>query len=507
MITQEQFDALCRQKLSVFTARALKEIEPSSQYVHNWHLDCVSEYLQAVWDKDIKRLIINVPPRSLKTHMGSISFPAWGFGQDPTIKFMITSFKSDLSKQMTRKTRILLNSQWYKNLYPNISLAHDQNQVQHFELESRGQYYSSAMSSVTGTGADIQICDDPLAPDEAASPAQRQNCIDTIRSTLFSRFNDLQNGRFVLIMQRLNDDDPTGCLLKDDGWEHLKLPVEAIGKTYSYSARGKTWELKEGDLLFPERFSREVLTQKAREMGAYNYAGQMLQEPTPIGGGEFRLDYINYFSSKTFKAQSCNLYILVDPAKGTEDAIKNDNDYTAMVVYALSTDNNYYIIDGVRERLNPTERVNKLFELHRKWNALTSKSPKVGYEDIGLHGDLHYIEKKQIEESYRFSITALPQKGEKRIKKIPKIRRLLPLFETGRIWLPNDIYYKDAKSLPRNFMSDIVEQEMVTFPFAPHDDFLDAMSMIFDINPVFPKIQTNGYIDSFRNHDIDVLDM
>lgn len=487
-LTKDTYDALCRQKLDVFSARALREIEPSTDYTHNWHVECVSEYLEAVWNKEIKRLIINIPPRSLKTHLAAISFPAWGFGQDPTIKFLLTSFKFELAKKMTRKTRLIMESDWYKGLNPHVEISPDQNEKHYFETTKRGHYYSAAMSSVTGEGADIQICDDPLNPDEAASPVKRLNCIETIRGTLFSRFNDEKEGRFILIMQRLNVDDPTGELLKDDGWEHLKLPAEAKNKSYSYSIGGKKWELKENGLLFPERLSREVLDRKASEMGSYNYAGQMLQEPAPLGGGEIKAEDLNYFNSQSFDASQCNLYILCDPAKGDEDAIKNDRDYTAAVVWALAPDQNYYLVDGVRERLNPTERVQMLFDLHRKWNEKTKKPARVGYEDVGMMADKHYIQERQNLENYRFAMTALPPKGQKRLSKIQKIRRLIPLIEQGRVWLPNDIYYKDSQGLPRNFYSDIVEEEFLLFPFAPHDDFLDAMAMIFDMNPVFPKV-------------------
>ena len=508
---KDTFDALCRQKLSLFSSRALREIEPSTDYIHNWHVDCIAEHLQAVWDKDIQRLIINMPPRLLKTHMGSVAFPAWGFGQDPTVKFLLTSYKFELAKKMTRKTRLIMESSWYKDINPHVKLSTDQNEKHYFETMSRGHYYSAAMSSVTGEGADIQICDDPLNPDEAASPVKRQNCIDTIRGTLFSRFNDEKTGRFILIMQRLNVDDPTGELLKDEGWTHLKLPAEARNKTYSYSVRNQSWELKEGELLFPDRLSRDVLDRKASEMGSYNYAGQMLQEPSPVGGGEIKSEFINYFCSKDFDASACNLYILCDPAKGDEDAIKNDRDYTAMVVWALAPDQNYYLVDGLRERLNPTERVQALFDLHKKWNEKTRKPAKVGYEDIGMMADSHYIQERQRLENYRFGMTALPPKGQKRLNKIQKIRRLVPTIEQGRIWLPNDMMYKDYKGLPRNFISDIVEEEFLLFPFAPHDDFLDAMAMIFDMQPTFPKVSSfsshDGLDWGYDSNEISVLDI
>jgi len=508
-VTQEQFNAMCRQKFSIFAPKAFTVLEPSTDYQHNWHVDCIAEHLQAVWDKEIQNIIINMPPRLLKTILCSVAFPAWGFNQDPSIKFMLTSFKFERAKSMTRKTKQIMNSPWYQRLCPHVELSRDQNEKHYFETTSYGHYYSAAMSSVTGEGADIQVCDDPLSPDEAASPVQRKNAIDTIRGTLFSRFNDPRTGRFILVQQRLNEDDPTGELLKDDGFYHLKLPAEAINTSYSYSINDKEWSLEDGELLFPDRFTREVLDRKKAELGSYNYAGQMLQEPVPLGGGEIKRDWLNYYASKSFDPTGSNIYILVDPSSGKENAILNDLDFTAMAVVACAPDQNFYLIDGLKERLNPTERVDKLFELHKKWNGLTRVPPRVGYEDIGMQSDMHYIKVKQKEDSYRFPIKPLPPKGEKRLSKIHKIRRLIPDMERGRWWLPNDIYYKDYKGLPRNFMSDIVEEEFLLFPFAPHDDFLEDLSFIYDMAPIFPKVGTVDVTDGldWGRNEVSVFDI
>lgn len=490
-------DALCRQKLDAFITKAFTVIHPGTALEYNWHIGCIADHLEGVWAGDIRKIIINIPPRTLKTFTASVCFPAWGLGRNPSSKFMLTSFKFDLAKRMTRQTKGIIESPWYKRLFDSMRISAEQNEKHFFETTQRGHYYSAAMSSVTGEGADIVICDDPLAPDEAASTVQRQNAIETIRGTLFSRFNNPNTGKFILIMQRLHEDDPTGELLKDDGWHHLKLPAEAKSDiTYSYG--GKTWEMKQGDLLFPERFGKEVLEQKAVELGPYNYAGQYLQEPAPLEGGEFKRDYLNYFASKGFDARQCNLYIVVDPAKGDEQAVKKDHDFTAMVVWALAPDQNYYLIDGIKERLNPTERIEQLFETHRKWNKNTGNPPRVGYEDVGMQADLHFIEKKMEQENYRFGITPLPPKGQKRINKISKIRRLIPEMQRGKVWLPNDLWYKNSRGLQQNFINDIVEQEMLLFPFASHDDFVDAMSMIFDMNPIFPQVGGQNVTDGIE---------
>ena len=473
------YDAKTRTDLSVFAQRAFKEIEPGTQYVHNWHVDCISEHLMAIWDGDCTRLIINIPPRFMKTLLCSVFFPAWAFIQNPSIKFINTSFKFDLAKKMTRRTRGVIQSSFYQGLAPHVQISHDQNEKHFFETTQKGHYYSSAMSSVTGEGADIQICDDPINPAEANSDLQRANAIETIRQTLFSRFNNSQTGRFILVMQRLHEADPTGDLLQDEGWTHLKLPAEVNKKTI-IEIRGKKFEYGDDGLLFPKLFDQQTLDQKKRELGAYAYAGQYLQRPAPIGGGEFKKDWIQYFEANTFDAKGCNIFITVDPATSK----KKTADYTAIAVWALAKDKNMYLVDGIRERLNPSERIQKLFEIHQKWNDRCGKpARRVGYEAYGLNSDIHWIEEKQKQDSYRFGITQIKSP----MKKEDRIRRLIPMFEEQRIYLPSDMYYKDDKGLPQNFISDIIQEEMMLFPFARHDDFIDAMAMVFDLEMTFPN--------------------
>lgn len=236
-------------------------------------------------------------------------------------------------------------------------------------------------------------------------------------------------------------------------------------------------------------------------MGSYAMAGQYLQEPVPLGGGEFKSDYLNYYNTETLNTSTCNLYITVDPATSK----KKTSDYTAIVVWALAPDQNYYLVDGVRERLNPTERIERLFEVHRKWAKKTGKPPRVGYERYGMMSDTHYIQQKQTQDSYRFAL----QEIHSGMQKEERIRRLIPIAERGQMWLPNNLFYKNNKGLPENFINVIVEQEILLFPFATHDDFLDAMAMLIDMNPIFPRVDSVDVHDGldWQSQDMSVFDL
>lgn len=489
--------ALCRERLDPFTCKAFGLIEPASSFEYNWHIGCIAEHLEAVWNNEIQYLIINMPPRSLKTHTTSVAFPAWGMGKNPAIRFMLTSFKSSLAEKMTRKTRMIMRSEWYKETFPNTRISEELDRQYYFETTEHGQYFSSSMSSVTGEGCDIQICDDPISPDEALSDTVRESTNETIRGTLFSRFNDPRTGRFIMNMQRLHDDDPTGNLLKEQGWHLLKLPAEAKGKSHSIVLKDKEWLLKENELLFSARFTKDVLDKARERLGEYNYAGQYLQEPVPIGGGLLKPEWVRFYTNGSIKPKEMNVAILVDPSGGEDVNRKKQklSDWTAMMVVGLANDNNYYLLDIVRDRLNPTDRIDTLFMLHRKWNELCGKPPKVGYEKISMQSDTHYIKEKQKLDAYHFPMFEVGGT----MKKEARIERLVPDMQNGRWYFPQSLLYVDIEGRRFDLVQEILTAEMPTFPRARFDDMLDALSRIYEpvLSMVFPKPKV-GMVEKAR---------
>jgi len=491
MITPlEMLDATCRKNFGAFAQKAFAVVEPGVKFEWNWHLECISAHLQALYEGKLpdgkKRLCINVPPRSLKSFLSSIAFPAWCIGKEANNKFICTSFNATLAKEMSQKSRHIFESDWYKRVFPNVVIDNKQNEKHNFWTTKRGMYYSSAIMSVTGRGADFVVLDDPINPKEAVSDTIRNDINATISSTIPTRFNDLRNAKWLMIMQRLHADDPTGHFTGDGRWFNLVLPgVNQTGKTISYSLNGETWEMKPGELLFPKRLTAKVLLELRDDLGEYNYAGQILQEPVPIGGGEFDADWIQTYPQGGIRPSSMNVCILVDPAGGEELNKKKRklSDWTALMVVGQAPDNNYYLLDIIRDRMNPTDRINMLFVLHRKWNQLCGKPPKVGYEKYGMMTDTHYIKQKMGDESYNFPLVELGG----RMGKEERIRRLIPDMQNGRWYFPAGMIYVDVEGRKFDLIQEIYDSEMATFPRARHDDMIDALSRIYDMEMLFPK--------------------
>ena len=216
----------------------------------------------------------------------------------------------------------------------------------------------------------------------------------------------------------------------------------------------------------PVFMSAETLAEKRRTQGPYTYAAQMLLDPTADKAQGFRREWLCYWPCTRFGG--LNLYMLVDPASKK----KPDNDYTAIWIIGYGADGNYYVCDMVRDRLNLRERVTAVFALHRKWKPL-----KVGYEEYGIQADIEAVQWEQERTNYRFEIVALGGP----LAKEDRIRRLVPVFEQGRFFLPEaGILYTDWEGNAVNLVRVFIEEEYLAFPVCAHDDLLDDASRILD---------------------------
>jgi len=203
-------------------------------------------------------------------------------------------------------------------------------------------------------------------------------------------------------------------------------------------------------------------------------------------GAEFKAEDVRYYD-KQLTGTGMNIYILVDPAgKATEAERQAKSDFTAIVVIGLASDKNYYVLDIVRDRLNPTARVDKVMEVHRKWAGSSGKSPTVGYESYGIQSDLHYLRKAMDEQTYRFRVVEL---GGIR-SKTERIRRMIPVLENNLLYIPKVLNYKTSSGVNMDLIHDFLNNELLVFPHPKHDDVLDAMSRIMDedLRAMFPAV-------------------
>jgi predicted phage terminase large subunit-like protein len=299
--TLSEYHTLLRQDFSSFAARCFHELNPQTEFAMNWHVQVIAAKLTAVRQGKIRRLIINLPPRHLKSLMASIAFPAWCLGHDPSAQILCVSYAQDLSDKLARDCRTIMTSPWYRQIFPTRLAPHRQ-AVQEFITTRQGYRLASSTGGVlTGRGADIILIDDPLKPEEALSEAQRKAANEWYDHTLYSRLNDKRHGAIVIIMQRLHEDELVGHVLAQEGWEVLSFP--AIAEADEVHRIETIWgaqcfRRRQGEALHPDREPLETLDRIRRTIGEYNFAGQYQQSPAPLGGGLVKVEWFKRYGEK-----------------------------------------------------------------------------------------------------------------------------------------------------------------------------------------------------------------
>src|SRR5271154_1658583 len=294
-----EYQTFARNDLYTFIHRAFLELNPRSPFLHNWHNELIASKLEACRRGDITRLVINVPPRSLKSHAAAVAFPAFILGHNPSAQIICVSYGQDLANKHSLDCRTLMMSEWYRSLFPT-RLAPQKQSVQEFLTTRNGFRLATSVGGVlTGRGADFIIIDDPLKPDEALSDSQRKAVNEWFDHTLYSRLNNKQTGCIIIIMQRLHEDDLVGHVLEHEQWEHVRLPAIAEeDETHVVAGRYRTRivQRKTGEALHPEREPLKLLEHLRRTIGEYNFAGQYQQLPSPRGGGLVKAEWFRYYT-------------------------------------------------------------------------------------------------------------------------------------------------------------------------------------------------------------------
>jgi hypothetical protein len=226
--TPDDYRVLLRRDLYAFTERCFYELNPTTKFLANWHIELVASALDACRRGEITRLIINQPPRSLKSHCASVAFVAFLLGHDPTAQIICASYGQELANKHALDCRTILASDWYQALFPHTRLSSERQAVQEFMTTQLGFRLSTSVGGMlTGRGSNFIIVDDPLKPDEALSDTQRKAVNDWHDHTLYSRLNDKRKGCIILIMQRLHEDDLVGHVVGVEPWKVIRLPAIA----------------------------------------------------------------------------------------------------------------------------------------------------------------------------------------------------------------------------------------------------------------------------------------
>lgn len=407
---------------------------------------------------DIKRLIINIPPRSLKSISVSVALPAYLLAHNPSEQIVVASYADKLALKHSVDTRLILNQPWYKTLYPDVVLAADQNEKGKFQTTARGHRIATSVGgSVIGEGGNFLIVDDPLNPMQALSDSMRTNANTWFDQSFSTRLNNKKTGVIVVVMQRLHEDDLTGHLLAKGGWEHLCLPSIAEKKTIVEIGNFRKVR-EEGELLHPEREGKKELDAIRRELGEYGFAGQMQQRPVPLGGGMLKVSWFKRYREKP------EGFIRIVQSWDTAMKAGDHNDPSCCTTWGV-TETGYYLMDVYCERLEYPALKRAAASLYEKWlpDAVLIEDKASGQSLI-----------QDLRNETRLPVLAVNPIGDK----ITRASSSSALIESGRCYLPESAPWLAG-----------FESELMHFPNGTHDDQVDSTSQFLNwIN----KQQTGG---------------
>jgi hypothetical protein len=336
--------AILRTDLRFFVRKCFHTILPGTPYLPNWHIDAIAHQLMRVHNKEIRRLLINQPPRSLKSICVSVAYVAWRLGHDPSCHIIVVSYANELAAELHRQFRMITDAPWYRALFPALQPARDSG-TEFITTAGGSRFATTVGGTLTGRGADLVIIDDPVKAEEAASEAARKRAIDWYSGTLVSRLNDKENGPIVVVMQRLHENDLAGHLLHQGGWEHLDLPAIAVEDSIIPVGNGKMLTRRAGDILHPERESKEALERIKAEIGSLMFSAQYQQRPIPLEGNLIRRNWFRFYDALPGQ-QNKRIVQSWDIATMTGDA----NDHSVCTTW-LMANGDYYLVDVFRGRL------------------------------------------------------------------------------------------------------------------------------------------------------------
>lgn len=441
-------DTATTNHFSVFLRRVMATVAPAAPYAHNWHIDAIGAYLQACAKGEIRRLIINLPPRMLKSTTVSVAWPAWLLGHQPTIKIMAASYAQALATKHSLDCRIVMQSEWYRRVFPRTILSHEQNEKDRFATTAQGQRLAvSVGGAAIGEGGHILIVDDPLSPLQALHATQRDAANAWFDHSFATRLDDKQHGAIVVVMQRLHGDDLSGYLRRKGGWEHLSLPAIAPKKTVIQLGDFR-YARAAGEALHEAREPLWLLERTKQELGSANFQAQYQQAPLRDEGSVIKAHWLRRFDALPEGGVIVQSWDTAIKAGAQHDA-------SACATF-LQKDGEHYLIDLQSVRLEYPELKRRIVE-----HAARHAPEVILMEDKASGQSL--LQDLRRETSLPL-LPCMPQ-GDKTMRLV----RISPLIEAGRLHLP--------KHAP--WLADC-ETQLLQFPHAAHDDMVDAISQYFN---------------------------
>jgi predicted phage terminase large subunit-like protein len=449
---QKTLDAALRSDFGLFVEKCFGELNPGVEFRPNWHIEAICANLECIRQGVFNRLIVNLPPRYLKSILISVAFPAFVLGHDPQQRILVASYGRELALKHANDFRAIVESSWYRRLFPKMRVARSTED----EVATTSRGYRKAVSvggALTGIGGNMLIIDDPMKAEDAVSESQRKAVKLWFTNTALSRLDPKDKAAIILTMQRLHVDDLVGYILQDRaGWEVLSLSAiatrpEEIWRGDDRFGNEKTHERAEGEALHPGYESLATLEAIRRRMGEEAFAAQYQQSPILPSGGMIERKWFRYYDEPPKRTARSRILMSIDPA--SKDG--NRNDWTVIMTFQAEGDD-YYLLDVARARLQFPWLKEKVRSLDKRYAP-----QRILVEDGGTG-------------------TALEQDLRRELGGRIRLVRSVKDKKT-RLYLQTEKFIDGHVYFPRNapWRSEL-EAELLAFPESQYDDQADAFS-------------------------------
>lgn len=437
-----------RQRLSAFVQKTFTTLEPGKPYAHNWHLDHLAWQLARVERGEIRRLIINVPPRSGKSITVSVAFTAWLLGRDPTKRVIAVSYAEDLARKLSLDTRRVMQSEWFTELFPACELVRGRQRTMELTTTQQGGRFAAGVGgSVLGRGADLIVIDDPIKALDALSEAERRRVNEFYDNTLLTRLNDKQTGAIVLVMQRLHQSDLVGYVRARGDWEVVSLPAIAVDDTTHRISDDpdRVHVRRRDDLLHPEREPRAVLDEVRRGQGSMTFAAQYQQEPMPPGGNVIQRAWLRFYDEAPPE------FDRLIASWDTASTLAKTSDWSVGTVWG-AVGQEFYLLDVLRDRLEAPALQHAIINLSADWQVGLTL---IENTELGRALAQHLFSSGRLR----------PKLNTVQRDKLARLLAVSARFEAGQVLLPREAPWLAT------YMS-----ELLAFPNGDHDDQVDSTS-------------------------------
>jgi predicted phage terminase large subunit-like protein len=442
--------AILRSDLYSFIGATFPIVSPNDQFAPNWHIESIALHLTRVL-QGLKRLIITLPPRSLKSVCASVAFPAFVLGHNPRQRIICVSYSEGLARKHANDCRAVMRSDLYRRIFPNTLISPAKDTELEFATTLGGNRLATSVGgTLTGRGGNLIVIDDPMKPQDAYSEAERERAKQWYANTLLSRLDNKTKDSIVVVMQRLHVDDLVGHLLEEGGWYHLNLPAIAEFEDSIELSNYKTHLRQAGDVLHPEREPRTVLDAAKRAMGTMDFSAQYQQSPIIVGGNLIKWNWFRVYDQPPARNSRDRIIVSWDTALSAKELAS----YAACIVLQVRGET-VHVLDVVRERLEYPDLKRKVIELHQRWrHAANDYALLIENKGSGM---------SLIQDLNRENIHAVavdPQDDN-----VMRMNAQTARIEAGSISLPRQAPW----------LNDF-QRELMTFPVSRHSDQVDALS-------------------------------